>query len=60
MEFSKDRYARTFIKFSKEEKELITEAIEYWMEQLKIDSTFELPNTEKYYKCQDILDQINK
>ncbi len=48
------------MKLSKEQKELITEAIEWWMEELKENSTFELPNTEKYYKYEDILDQINK
>ncbi len=60
MEFSKDRYARTFIKFSKEEQQLMTEALEWYMGQLKIDSTFELPNIEKYNKIESLINEINR
>jgi hypothetical protein len=48
------------MKLSKEEQQLITEALEWYMEQLKIDSTFELPNIEKYNKIESIINEINR
>ncbi len=46
------------IEITNEQKESLIYVIEYWMEELKEHSTIELPNTEEYYKFDNILKQL--
>ena len=46
------------IKLSTKEIKLINEACEFYMEQLKEDSTFEISNKDKFYDLWDIRDKI--
>ena len=48
------------IELTNEQTESLIEVIEYWMEELKEHSTIELPNTEEYYKFDNILYQLKK
>ena len=46
------------IELDKKEIRLINEACDFFMSELKEDSTFENPNTNKYYDLWDIRNKI--
>ena len=47
------------IDLNKKEIELINEACEWWMDEVKENSTFENPNNKKFYELWDIRNKLN-
>ena len=46
------------LKFNRKEIQLINEACQWWVEELKEDSTFENPNNKKYYALLNTIDKL--
>lgn len=46
------------VELSKKEIRLINEACEWWMDEVKENSTFENPNNDKFYDLWDIRNKI--
>lgn len=46
------------IELSKKEIKLINEACEFFMDEVKEDSTFENPNNDKFYDLWDIRNKV--
>ena len=46
------------VELTQREVELINEACEWWMGELKENSTFEISNNKKFYEFWDIRDKI--
>jgi len=47
------------VDLNKKEIELINEACEWWMDEVKENSTFENPNNKKFYQLWDIRNKLN-
>ena len=48
------------VELTQREIKLINEACEWWMSELRENSTFENPNDEKYYEFWDIRNKITQ
>ena len=48
------------VELTQREIELINEACEWWMSELKENSTFVISNNKKYYEYWDIRDKITQ
>ena len=46
------------VDLNKKEIELINEACEWWMDEVKENSTFENPNNKKFYELWDIRNKL--